>query len=151
LGSGDINYLHVEVQGKPGDLQRRVYVYGYRAHDRYGLPVEHLVILTDDDPGWRPDHYEVKKEYSSFRLDFKPVKLLDWVGREGEMLKDENPVALFGLARPQVRQTRTDDAARLGRKLTLIRELASRKLDAEDMRQWYRYLDWLLPLSPQSR
>lgn len=35
--------------------------------------------------------------------------------------------------------------------MTLIRALLSRKLDAEEMRLWYRYLDWLLPLTPERR
>jgi hypothetical protein len=150
--AGDDNYLHVEVQGKPEKgLPRRVYVYGYRADDRFGVPVDHLVILADDDANWRPTTYEVVKKRSRLTLTFQPVKVLDWAGREEELLAHENPAALFGQAHLWSRQTRDDDEARLNRKLTLIRTLVSRKLDASEMQQWYRYLDWLLPLTAARR
>src|SRR5262249_39678873 len=34
-------------------------------------------------------------------------------------------------------------------KLRLLRGLYSRNLDAEDVRQWSRYIDWFLVLSPE--
>jgi hypothetical protein len=52
--TGDDNYLHVEVQGeRQAGFERRVYVYHYRADDRFGLPAEELVLLADDDPDWQ--------------------------------------------------------------------------------------------------
>jgi hypothetical protein len=51
--------IHIEVQGwKEGGFPKRLYVYNHRLFDRYDREVITLVILTDDDPGWRPSGYE---------------------------------------------------------------------------------------------
>jgi len=90
--AGDDNLLHVEVQGQPRTaFGRRVYVYGYRVDDRFGLPADHLVILTDDDPDWLPTEYAVVLRYSELRLKFEPVKLR-YAGREEWLLGHENLV-----------------------------------------------------------
>jgi hypothetical protein len=62
-------------------------------------------------------------------------------------LNHANPVALFIVAHLRARQTRDDDAERTRVKLDLILRLHARKLEAEELRLWYRLLDWLLPLS----
>lgn len=93
---GDDNYLRVEVQGDPNPaFPRRVFVYGYWGFDRFGVPMDHLVILTDDDPKWRPTTFEVVKKRSRLTLTFNPVKVLDWAGREEELLAHPNAVGLF--------------------------------------------------------
>src|SRR3954471_20859618 len=56
--SGDERILHAEVQGRKQDhFERRVYVYGYRSDDRFGIPAEALVVLADDNSTWRPTRY----------------------------------------------------------------------------------------------
>jgi hypothetical protein len=52
---GDEALLHVEAQVQPQDgFERRMYVYNYKAEDRYNQPVVSIAILGDDDPDWRP-------------------------------------------------------------------------------------------------
>ena len=46
--------------------------------------------------------------------DFEPVKVLDWAGREGELLAHRNPAALFVLAQLKSRQTTGDPGQRAG-------------------------------------
>ncbi len=145
--SGDDRYLHVEVQGQPQEgFPRRVYVYSYRGDDRFGVPVESLVILADDDPGWRPTQYEVRLKRTRLTFDFEPVKVLDWRGREVELLRHENPVGLFLLSHLESRRTHNDPDERARVKLGLIQRLAEKRLDADDLRLWYRLLDWFLDL-----
>jgi hypothetical protein len=62
------------------------------------------------------------------------------------LLAHDNPVALIVLAHLKSRQTRDDPQERGRVKLGLILRLYEKKLEPEELRQWYRYLDWLLPL-----
>jgi hypothetical protein len=145
--TGDDRYLHVEVQGKPeDDFPRRVYVYSYRAEDRFGVPVESLIILADEDPKWRPTTYRVQLKRMQLTFEFKPVKLLDWVHRKEELAQHPNPMGLFVLAHLESLRTRGDPEERARVKLGLIQLMAERKLEAEEARRWYPYLDWFLDL-----
>ncbi|MFO0841790.1 MAG: hypothetical protein U0797_05230 [Gemmataceae bacterium] len=140
--TGDERYLHVEVQAQPQEgFERRVFVYHYRGDDRFGLPPEAVVILADDDPDWRPTRYAVQLRRTRLTFEFDPVKLLDWDGRKDELRGHANPAALFVLAHLESRRTAGDDAERARVKLDLILRLHARKLDAEELRHWYRYLD----------
>ncbi len=149
LGSGDPRYFHLEVQGqREADFARRVHTCNYRAEDRFGQHVVSIVILIDDDPSWWPSEY-VAVQYGCERtLKFRTVKLLDWRGKESELEAHPNPVALFVLAQLESRRTRDNPDERAAVKLRLISLLHGRKMEAEEVRQWYRYLDWFLPLPP---
>jgi hypothetical protein len=149
-GTGDPRYLHVEVQGQPiHNLPERVDVYNYRARDRFGQPVCSLVVLADDDPDWRPNRYEHEQYGTRHTLEFDIFKVLDWQGRETELEAHPNVFALFVLAHLSSRQTRHDPEERARAKLRLLLLLVERQLDAGEMHQWYRYLDWLLDLPPE--
>ncbi|MCP5107552.1 MAG: hypothetical protein GY950_29460, partial [bacterium] len=54
-------FIHVEVQGKKDtDFMMRMFVYYYRAFDKYkeeGTEVISLAVLTDENKDWRPDEY----------------------------------------------------------------------------------------------
>lgn len=76
LLTGDQRVLHAEVQAKKdGEFERRAFVYAYRAYDFCLSWPETLVVYADEDRSWKPDQYLVKREYSSLRLKFTPVKL----------------------------------------------------------------------------
>jgi hypothetical protein len=54
--------IHIEIQSqRETGFERRMYVYRYRIFDRYNLPVVALVVLGDDNPGWRPKSFGFKK------------------------------------------------------------------------------------------
>jgi hypothetical protein len=149
--SGDARIVHVEVQGdREDEFERRMEVYNYRAWDRFGLPVVSVAVLTDDDPRWRPSEYVFSLWGCERRLKFVAVKVLDWSGREAEVEAHPNPFALFVLAHLKSIQTRNDIEERQRAKLGLILKLHERKLDADDLRRWYCWFDWLLPL-PKER
>src|SRR3954451_6449359 len=58
-GSEEWILLHLEVQHWPDpDFSERVYCYNYRIFDVYRRVVTTLAILADNDPVWRPTHYE---------------------------------------------------------------------------------------------
>jgi hypothetical protein len=149
LLSGDERVLHAEAQAQAceeAEFCRRVYVYNYRAHDQFNLPVESLVILGDESAAWRPSQHVERHDYSETTFTFRPVKLLDWAERKDELREHENPMALFVLAHLESMRTKGDDQERARVKLDLLVRLAKRKLDADDVRAWNRYLGWLLTL-----
>jgi hypothetical protein len=148
--AGDERILHVEVQGdREADFERRVFVYHYRGDDHFGLPPEMIVILADDNPSWRPTTYRVELKRTTVIFTFEPIKLLDWADRKEELANHPNPVGLFILADLESRRTRDDPEERAKVKLDLILRLRERKMTGEELRHWYRYLDWFLPLSEE--
>jgi hypothetical protein len=49
---------HIELQGQQETgLPERIYTYNYRIFDHHKKPVASLVVLADDRPGWRPNHF----------------------------------------------------------------------------------------------
>ena len=146
---GDDRFLHGEVQGdEEKDFEHRVQVYNRRAADKAGLPVGSFVLLTDDNPAWRPDHFEAILYGKRQCLEFHSAKVIDWAGREEELKAHPNPVGLFVLAHLASMRTRKDDEARAEAKLGVIL-LLQQRFDIEvERRGWYRYLDWLLALPP---
>jgi hypothetical protein len=148
---GEPALLHVEFQGKPErGFKRRVYIYNSRADDRYNPPVGSVVVLGDSNPSWRPTRYLFKLWGCRKSFTFRTAKLLDWAGKAEELEKYTNPFALLILAHLQAQATRQDEEARTGWKLRLVKGLYARRLDAEDVRQWFRCIDRLLTLSPEA-
>ncbi len=151
LKSGEEQWLliHIEVQTwREGDFARRMYVYNYRLFDRYDRDVVSLAILGDDNPDWRPDHFEHGRWGCRAGIQFRVFKLLDYAGHEQTLEADPNPFALLVLAHLKTVQTRQDPAAREGWKVRLVKGLYGRGLSAEDVRQLFRFIDWIMDLPP---
>jgi hypothetical protein len=139
--------LHVEVQTqRQRSFARRMYVYNYRIFDRYNRRVVSLAVLADDDPDWRPDRYEDELWGWSLRMRFVPVKVLDYAGRDTELEAHANPFARVVLAHLKALETRRDPEARRRWKFRLVRGLYERGFGAEDVRQLFRLIDWLMAL-----
>ena len=174
--TGDPRYFHLEVQGKKErGFRRRIHVCNLRAEERFNAHVVSLVLLTDENPRWRPRRYvsgqfpvpnepaeeqpasgaadkkRRRQRYLDERtLSFLTVKLIDFRGKEAELESLENPVGLFVVAHLEAIRTRADPKAREQIKLRLIRNLRQRKMDLEDSRFWLDCLDWVLQL-PRER
>jgi hypothetical protein len=138
--------FHIDVQGEPDPaFPERMYVYRYRAFDRYRLPVLSMAVLADDDPRWRPDHYQEEVLGSRVRLDYRLVKVLDYRERIAELEQSENPFALLILAHLYTRATRPD-RRRLYFKKRLLRLLLTKGYDRWRIVRLFRLLDWLMVL-----
>jgi hypothetical protein len=145
--SRDKRLVHVEVQcQKEEGFAHRLHVYNYRCEDVHSHPVLTLVVLGDEDPDWRPAEYVFEEEGCERILRWPLVKLLDHAGRINELEAGPHLFGWMVVAHLLAQQTPTDIPARKAGKLRLLRGLYSRNLEAEDVRQWSRYLDWLLPL-----
>jgi hypothetical protein len=141
--------IHVEVQtSREGDFPKRMHIYNYRIFDRYDQEVISLAVLADDDPHWRPSRYEYGRWGSRTGTEFPVVKLLDYVAHWQALEADLNPFATVVLAHLKALETRRVPADRQAWKVRLIRGLYERGLPAEDVRQLFRFIDWVMDLPP---
>jgi len=142
--------IHVEVQGEPEEeFPLRMFRYNLRAFDRYNRTVVSLAVLTDERPDWRPDRFDYGGWGAATGIRFLTAKLIDWRGREAELETIANPFAPVVLAHLRALETRQDPEGRCRYKTQLVRGLYQRGWDAEDVRQLFRVIDWLLDLPPE--
>src|SRR5262249_14438225 len=120
--------------------------YSYRIYDRYHRPIASLAILCDDRPNWRPDHFEFDLWGCRVGIRFLVTKLLDYRERAVELEQDPNPFAAIVLAQLKALETKNQPERRWEWKVRLIKGLYDRGLDAEQVRQLFRVIDWLLAL-----
>ena len=143
--------IHIEIQGyRDKHFNLRMYIYNYRIYDRYGIEVVSLSLLTDTDKNYRPGEYRM--EFGKFSLSFKfPVaKLLDYQGKEEELIKDNNVFSLLILAfLGAVEKGETIDKKILF-KVSLIKELYKRGYDREKILQLYKFIDWIFVLPKEA-
>ncbi|HKI36964.1 MAG TPA: hypothetical protein VKA46_34245 [Gemmataceae bacterium] len=141
--------IHIEVQTqRDRRFPKRLFDYNRRISDRYNRTVVSLAVLADDAPRWRPDHYDEELWGCSVGMRWRPVKLLDYAGREDVLETSPNPFAQVVLAHLKALETRRDPAARRLWKGRLVRGLYERGWDPEDVRQLFRVIDWLMELPP---
>jgi hypothetical protein len=142
--------IHVEVQTqREADFPKRMYDYNTRLTHRYNRTVVSLAVLADDDPNWRPDHFEEELWGWSVLMRWPPVNLLDYANRVGELEGSQNPFAKVVLAHLKALETRQDPAGRRTWKIRLVRGLYERGFSSEDVRQLFRMIDWLMELPPR--
>jgi hypothetical protein len=142
--------IHTEVQAQREVVfPLRMYAYNTRLADQYNRTVVSLAVLADDDPEWRPDHYEDELWGWSVRMTWPPVKLLDYANRVAELEQSKNPFAWVVLAHLKALETRNDPQERRAWKFRLVRGLYERGLSKENVRQLLRVIDWLMELPPR--
>ncbi len=141
--------IHVEIQTtREADFPQRMFVYNYRVYDRYNRPVASLAVLADDDDGWRPTEFRSSVFGCETGIRFPVVKLLDFAAQEATLEASDNPFAQVVLAHLKARQTRDDAVARHTWKIRLVRGLFERGFSAQDVRELFRLIDWLMELPP---
>ena len=139
--------IHVEIQGhKERRFLGRMFDYNVRARQLYGRPVVSLAVLCDEDPAWRPDCFLAGAFGCELSLKFRMVKLLDYRTKLDSLERSSNPFAQVVLAHLRALETRKDTASRYALKLSLIRGLYDHGWIAEDVRQLFRLLDWMMAL-----
>jgi len=96
LRDGDVAWIlvHIEIQGSvEAAFSRRMFVYNYRAFDRYNRPVWSLAILGDTDPDWRPNAFGYERGSFKMGIQFPSLKLSDFETRWSELEASSNPFA----------------------------------------------------------
>ena len=139
--------VHVEIQAAyEKDFEERLYIYNYRIFDRYHKNVITLVILTDDNKKFRPEKYEVKYPDTALTLKFGTRKLLDYRPQIAKLEKDKNPFAVITLTYLRLMEAKNDNAKKYFWKFTLIKSLYRKGYSKEDVRQLYKFIDWIVTL-----
>ncbi len=105
-----------------------------------------LAILIDDDPAWRPSRYEYGRWGFRTGMEFPIVKLLDYAPKCQELESDPNPFAVVVLAHLKALETRRSPAERRAWKVRLVKGLYDRGMGSEDVRQLFRFIDWVMEL-----
>jgi hypothetical protein len=105
-----------------------------------------LAVLGDEQQRWRPQHFGYGLWGCSMRLEFPIVKLLDYADRVAELEAERNPFAAVVLAHLKTVETRHEPAQRRDWKIRLVKSLFDRGLSAEEIRQLFRLIDWLMDL-----
>jgi hypothetical protein len=139
--------VHLEMQGwHDRDFAERIFVYNYRAYDRYRRAVASLALLTDGSQHWRPDAFGYRLLGSEMGIRFPVVKLVDFADRLEELESHPNPFALVTVAYLQARQTRGSAHRRRIAKWHLTRLLYQRDWSKQRIINLYRVIDWIMRL-----
>ncbi len=148
-GSEQWVLIHIEVQGEPDDdFPERMYVYNYRAFDRYHRPVVSLAILCDDSQSFHPQSFAACDlwgcEVGIHR--FPVVKLREYNERWTELAASDNPFATVVMAHLKARATRQTPEERYRWKVRLVRRLYERGYGRDDVAQLFSFIDWVMSL-----
>ncbi|ARV61476.1 hypothetical protein BZZ01_25130 [Nostocales cyanobacterium HT-58-2] len=139
--------IHVEIQAKPEDnFAERMFSYNLRIFDRFAKPAISLAILCDTDLTWRPNQYSYNYPDTSLHFKFGTIKLLDYQNRWTELEKSDNPFATVVMAHLKTQQTSKKPQERKTWKFSLIRRLYELGFAEKDIRNLYRFVDWVMIL-----
>jgi hypothetical protein len=139
--------VHVEIQGKKEDnFGQRIFTYNYRIFDSFGQPAISLAILCDTNREWRPSNYGYNYPQTKLNFEFGSIKLLDYEQRWQELENSKNPFATVVMAHLKTQQTRSYPQKRKIWKFSLIRRLYDLGLQEQDIRNLYRFIDWVMIL-----
>ena len=139
--------VHIEVQSQyEADFGRRMYVYNYRLFDKYNVRVISLAVLGDDRAGWRPSSFGYSLGGCTVHFEYPVTKLLEYVADEAALEASRNPFGTVTLAHLKTMETHGAPEARQGWKRRLTRNLYERGFTPAEVRQLYRFVDWLMDL-----
>lgn len=125
-----------------------MFEYHSRLFNHYGRPLVSLALLTDNQTRWRPEHFGYELCGCRLRLDFPTQKLLDYGQDWAALEADSNPFAVVTMAHLQAQATSPDSANRRDAKFRLARRLYQRGYTRQMILDLFRFIDWLLALTP---
>jgi Domain of unknown function (DUF4351) len=142
--------LHLEVQAKPEAIfPERMLIYNQRIFNLFHHPAISLAILCDNNPKWRPNRYEFTAPGTRLSFEFDTAKLLDYRQRWDELEQSPNPFAIVVMAHLKAQATKKDLRSRKTSKFQLVRRLYERGYDRRDIRNLFKFIDWVMIL-PES-
>jgi hypothetical protein len=137
--------IHIEIQNTYEDrFSERLFVYNYRLFDKYARPIATLVVLTDDNPNWRPNHYGYELLGTEINFRFSTVKLLEYQAQIEELLTNPNAFALVTVAHLLTRQTQGQHHQRYAAKLRLAKLLYARDWGKQRIIDLFSVIDWMM-------
>ena len=139
--------IHVEIQARSEDtFAERMFSYNLRIFDKFAKPAISLAILCDTDTTWRPNQYSNNYPDTRLNFEFGTVKLLDYQNRWTELEASDNPFATVVMAHLKTQETSKKLGERKNWKFSLIRRLYEQGWQERDIRNLYRFIDWVMIL-----
>jgi len=139
--------VHIEIQATPEDnFGKRMFTYNFRIFDKFEQPAISLAILCDTNRKWRPNNYSYSYPHTRLRFEFESIKLLDYENRWQELENSDNPFATVVMAHLKAQQTQRKPDERKTWKFSLIRRLYDLGWQEQDIRNLYRFIDWVMIL-----
>lgn len=138
--------IHTELVSEvEPQLETRIFLDWGSLYLNHGLNVFSLVLLADQDPGYRPWRFFRSFGGCSLDFQFRTCKFLDF---ETEFLEaSTNPFSKIVLAQRLARQTAGDPWARLEGRLLWMERILAQGFPTHEKRILLRGLDWMNPLS----
>ncbi len=102
--------------------------------------------MCDTDPNWRPNQYSYNYPDTKLNFEFGTVKLLDYRNRWQELENSDNLFAIVVMAHLKTQETSKKLGERKVWKFSLIRRLYELGLQERDIRNLYRFIDWVMIL-----
>lgn len=141
--------IHIEIQGyRETDFPARVFQCYYRIYDHFGKDLISVALLTDEDPKFRENVYEISRLGFRLHFEFPVVKLLDYRDKWTELERDSNPFAIATMAFLKTVETQGNDQERYQWKKHFLRELYRRGLDRETILALYDFIGVVMALPP---
>ncbi|MBO3457346.1 DUF4351 domain-containing protein [Aetokthonos hydrillicola Thurmond2011] len=139
--------IHVEIQNQPEDnFAQRMFLYNLLIFARFSQPAISLAILGDTNSKWRPNQYNFNYPDTSLNFRFGTVKLIDYTNRWAELEASDNLFAIVVMIHLKAQQTIKKPLQRKAWKFNLIRRLYDLGLQEKDIRNLYRFIDWVMIL-----
>ncbi len=139
--------IHIEIQGyRESDFSKRVYQCNYRISDRFGEKVISAALLSDDDPNFRENVYDISQWGFRLHFEFPLVKLLDYQDKWEELARDPNPFAIATMAFLKTVETQGNDQERYQWKKHFLLELYRRGLSRETVLALYEFIGVIMAL-----
>lgn len=146
-GSENWILIHVEIQGKvQREFAKRMFVYNIRILEKYHREVISLAVLTDTNPKFRDDTFQVTRGGFSLVFHFPVIKLIDYRDRWRELEKSDNPFAIVVQVFLKTLETQGNDQERYSWKKSFLLSLYDRGLSREKVLALYRFVDWIMSL-----
>ncbi len=137
--------LHVEIQtGYEVKHAERLASYNAGIMWTFKRPVVTLAILADLRPNWLPRDYEFQCADFKVRWDFSVCKLLHRL--ESDWQNDNRLPVVLARAQIAALRTASDPEGRFDAKWQLIRYLYDAGFSAQEIRPWFRLIDWMMHL-----
>ncbi len=131
-----LSAVHSDSRSWLSPLRGLVWIYGQR--------VVTAVILADLDEAWRPEEDIFRLGNFESRLRFPVCKLIDRLDSDW---RDDHSLPVQ-VARAQIAALRTagDSTGRYGAKWQLVRNLYDLGYNADEVREIFRMIDWMMSL-----
>ena len=145
-GEEQLILLHAEIQSSPeAGFERRMARYNSGLFWSYNQRVVTLVVLADLSEDWRPGEDLFQVAGFESRLRFPTCKLIDRL--ETDWRDDHSLPVQVARAQIEALRTASDPEGRYRAKSRLVRKLYELGYNAEELREIFRLIDWMMHLT----